>query len=74
MPNDPHKRAEEIFMLLRRAVPAMSYEVISFYPEEYRMIFNFGEFQIERRINFDEPNKYVATQIAHKYVEEMIDK
>ena len=74
MPNDPHKRAEEIFMLLRRAVPAMSYEVISFYPEEYRMIFNFGELHIERRINFDEPNKYVATQIAHKYVEEMIDK
>ena len=61
-------------MLLRRAVPAMSYEVISFYPEEYRMVFNFSGLRIERLINFDVPIKYVATQIAHKYVEEMIDK
>ena len=74
MANDPHKRTEEIFILLGKAVPVMSYEVISFYPEEYRMVFNFSGLRIERLINFDVPIKYVATQIAHRYVEEMINR
>ena len=52
----------------------MSYEVIPCYPEGHRMVFNFSGLRIERLINFDVPIKYVATQIAHKYVEEMIDK
>ena len=74
MPNDPHKRAQEIFLLIKKAVPVMSYEVIPCYPEGHRMVFNFSGLHIERRINFDIPIKYVATQIAHRYVEEMINR
>lgn len=72
--NDPYSRAEEIFQLIRKAVNVTSYEVILYHPDNHSVIFNFVEFPIEDRINFDIPIKYVATKIAQRYIAEMIDK